>query len=113
MNTIRRKHLVVISPPGLNCSVKLVLTQSKDTQSRCLTPYTRQPAPLEAETGCGTSEQPYGGQRSFSTIPPFLVTALQQGSDVRRRPQAQTISYPLQGHGYLPPQTRGDPDLLR
>ena len=46
-------------------------------------------------------------------FPPFLVMTLQQGSDVRRRPHAQTISYPLQGHGYLPPQTRGDPDFLR
>src|ERR1035441_8939745 len=52
-------------------------------------------------------------ERGFSTIPPFLVTTLQQESDMRRRPQAQTIRYPLQVHGCLPPQTCGDPDLLR
>src|ERR1035441_3343814 len=55
----------------------------------------------------------WGAEQGFSTIPPFLVTALPQGSDVRRRAQAQTIRYPLQGLDCLPRQTRGDPDLLR
>src|ERR1035441_1918714 len=55
----------------------------------------------------------WGSEQRFFTIPAFLVTTLRQGSDVRRRPHAQTISCPLQGQGCLPPQTRGDPDLLR
>jgi len=65
-----------------------------------------------SRVGYGT--WPYGGQNK---VPPlslsFPATTLEQGSDVRRRPQAQTIRYPPQGHGCLPPQTRGDPDLLR
>ena len=40
-------------------------------------------------------------EQSYFTIPPFLVATLQQGSNVRCRPHAQTISYPLQRHGSL------------
>jgi hypothetical protein len=44
---------------------------------------------------------------------PFLALALEQGSDVRGRPHTQTLSYPLQRHRGLAPQTRGDSNLLR
>jgi hypothetical protein len=54
-----------------------------------------------------------GVRQSFITTWSFLVVTLQQGSDMGGRPHTQTISYPLQRHHGLAPQTRGDSNLLR
>ena len=65
-------------------------------QMRPLTPNTRRPAALEPEAGCGTSEQPYGGQNEISSrlLPSSLRRCSREatcvGAPMYRRPTVPT-----------------------
>ena len=76
-------------------------------------PCSAAPQSRPAASSSANATPTWGSGQSFFTTWPFLVVTLQQGSDLRGRPHAQTISYPFQPHRGLAPQTRGDSNLLR